>query len=83
MIIVGVVGFLIIILNWCTRFHLWFVVAKMSQEEREGRLGEPFIPLVGGLFVCMFLSSLEVPVWVRILPLILYYGCLFGVISFI
>ena len=82
-IVLGVIGLFIVIINWYIRYYEWFVVAKMSQEEQDKRLGTPPIPIIGGLFVCMSLASLPVPTWVFFLPFILDYGCLPGAITFI
>jgi hypothetical protein len=79
----GAIGFLIIMFNWYTRYHLWFVVAKMTQEERDKKLGEPFIPIIGGLLIAIALAQFDVPAWVCFLPFVIDYGGLFGVGTFI
>jgi len=81
--VLGAIGFLIIMFNWYTRYHLWFVVAKMTQEERDKRLGEPFIPIVGGLLMAIALAQFDVPAWVCYLPFVIDYGSLFGIGTFV
>ncbi|MCL2109005.1 MAG: hypothetical protein FWH20_06645 [Oscillospiraceae bacterium] len=81
--ILGIIGLLIIILNWYTRYFAWVVIPKMSQEERDQRLGEPFIPIIGGLFVYLALHFLGAPIYLKILPFIVDYGCFLGTVSFI
>jgi hypothetical protein len=82
-IIIGVAGFLIVVFNWLSRYHAWVVVPRMSEKEREQRLGEPFVPIIGGLLLFLASAPLDIPVWVRFLPFVIDYGGLFGVGTFV
>ena len=82
-IVLGVIGLLIILLNWFTRYHAYYVVPKMSKEEQEKRLGEPWIPIIGGLTIFFALRFIDAPVWLQFLPFILDWGCLPGFVYFI
>ena len=79
----GAIGSIIVIFNWYSRYIAWFAIPKLSVEEQEKRLGTPFIPIIGGLFVFLAIKPLAIPFWLLLLPFVIDYGCFLGILSFI
>ena len=77
-IVLGSIGLFIMYINWYSRYRACFVLPKLSKEERDARLGEPWIPIIGGLLVFFALIPFDIPVLLRAMPFIFNWGGVLG-----